>query len=619
MLDNMIESTATQIQKAGAGVALLSFTIAVIAAHTHPATGYELSIYQATPLAFWIGIGISLLIAVGLSVAGTRAHYQVLGIGIVFLSVTTITALPLLRGYFFYGAGDALTHLGFVKDIMAGLYDFRVTLYPGMHILAAILSYIFGRDPAYGLLIIVPIFIALFLVCTTIAGRILYTGRSVPSAVALSSALLLPIITIRLPVLQPVPTTIAILFLSVPILLLIRYLHHHDKRMAVVFPISLFALLFYHPQHAAAFFLLLSGTSVGMLIIRLIRTRQETTISFSVLAQGSILGIVLFLWLKNRPGFQGSLSKVVFTIASGFKIGGAVAARGNALQQFGGGLFEIFMKVFFFKIVFCIFTVGIVILAIRRLLARNVTTKHVETVALSFGLIPVFGLVLLYILASTPNQYFRYIAFILVFVTIFGGVFVQNIADTFTRQSTLSLVKPLLSVFFILALVATIPTMFASPYVYQESDQVPKAQIVGYENTFEHRNGAISMGSTRSLVLRYRHAVYGREKSVEGIGISPQDELLPPQSIRRTNGSTTSISHHFENQSLSTKINQPVYLVITEYDKTIDTKLYEGARYSRADFRYLEKTASIDKVRANGQFTLYLIHPTNTASGHSIA
>ncbi|MFC6990554.1 hypothetical protein ACFQH3_01365 [Haladaptatus sp. GCM10025707] len=95
--------------------------LAIVSAYQSPATAYEVSIYAATPDGFWAGIGIA--VVCGLLVAWfvtPTNRIRTLAILLVASAIVAVAALPIIRGYFFVGAGDSLTHLGWMRDIESG-------------------------------------------------------------------------------------------------------------------------------------------------------------------------------------------------------------------------------------------------------------------------------------------------------------------------------------------------------------------------------------------------------------------------------------------------------------------------------------------------------------------
>ncbi|KAF5431156.1 putative membrane protein [Candidatus Methanophagaceae archaeon] len=102
------------------------FIISVLAiiAKTPPVSGYELSIYDAYPWPFWmficisISCGIIILIHQAVSEQEQKSNWWLIGLCIVILSNAIFLGLPFFRGYYIYPTGDALSHLGWMKDII---------------------------------------------------------------------------------------------------------------------------------------------------------------------------------------------------------------------------------------------------------------------------------------------------------------------------------------------------------------------------------------------------------------------------------------------------------------------------------------------------------------------
>lgn len=106
--------------------------------------------------------------------------------------------------------------------------------------------------------------------------------------------------------------------------------------------------------------------------------------------------------------------------------------------------------------------------------------------------------------------------------------------------------------------------MFCPRYIYQPIEHVPEAQVAGFETAFTH-------------VQRKFHSLASCHRYIAIMLISTESR---------------------------TKIDQPIYRTVTEFDRQSSIRLYGGADFSRADFRYLNTTPGIAKVLSNGQFDL---------------
>jgi hypothetical protein len=129
-----------------------------------PATGYELSVYKATPLTFWVGVGVALLAGLVVAWFGATAAGRTVGCVLGGGAVSAVLALPLLRGYYFLGHADAMTHFGWVKDIAAGGLTPDELLYPGIHTLAVFVGQSAGLPLRRALLLVVFLFCVTFFV-----------------------------------------------------------------------------------------------------------------------------------------------------------------------------------------------------------------------------------------------------------------------------------------------------------------------------------------------------------------------------------------------------------------------------------------------------------------------
>ena len=116
------DTPAFRVQKIALAVGYLALAGAVLYAYGAPTTGYEISIYtQATPIGFWLGVAVAVAIAVGVTLYAPEGYLSLAGLALAGGAVLALAGLPILRNYFFYGTGDAMTHLGWTKDLYGGV------------------------------------------------------------------------------------------------------------------------------------------------------------------------------------------------------------------------------------------------------------------------------------------------------------------------------------------------------------------------------------------------------------------------------------------------------------------------------------------------------------------
>ena len=622
----------SKITLAGGSVAL---AIAALAAHLTPATGYELSIYRATPGAFWIGLFVAWAVAVALAFGSDRRSIRVTALWLGGLAIVAFAALPLLRGYHFFGPEDALTHLGTTKSLVRGTVDLTTIIYPAMHTLAALLGTLTTRPFTWSLLVTVPIFVAVFVLFVPLCVRLIVARSTVDPIAVFSALLLLPIAVIYLPVLQPIPTSEAILFVPAVTFVLLAYTRRH-RRLAfgTLLVIALAFLVVLHPQHGLAFGALLGVVLVTQFLAQTL-TRTVTGpkaiaslfVQFVVLAGVGLTGV--WLWLSTQSLFGRGVSQLgpalfgvdtagqLQTFLSTHSLDAIIAElldnpsrpiipRSNTLETLGVSVRTIYRRTFAVEAVYGVFAVLALFVPVLSKLANRRSIRYSVVLSLACGLVPVSILTTLYVLAGNPLQYFRYLGFILVFVTILGAVFLWEARATLETWLPSVPVRSVLAVGFVVLLVVSSFTMFRSPYVAQETDHVPEGQMDGYEFAFAHGASDIGFAGVGSPIFRYRDGIAGSNASSV-----PKASLKDP----RGSGRYSRVPYHFADQELRTQSDDPFYLPVTAVDRQSSTQLYGGVEFSQADFAYLDSTPGIANTYANGQFDLYRIEPANETDG----
>lgn len=241
------------------GVGFFGVSLAFLAANQSPASGYELSIYSGTPLLYWVGIGVSLLSAV-IIIQTSRGHEQHLGIGIGAFSISSIAGLPYLRGYYYFGRFDPLNQLSSVFEVLSGDIN---TMYPGLHLFSGIITKISMLEPRQSLLLLTAIYVLCFILLAPLVTRRLSNDSKIFATAAIFAFLLLPVVGIRIPRIEPTPAFAALCLLPLSFYILHRYLTIDRWEYQVLALILFPAIIILHPQQA----LVLIGTLVTFSVI----------------------------------------------------------------------------------------------------------------------------------------------------------------------------------------------------------------------------------------------------------------------------------------------------------------------------------------------------------------
>lgn len=576
----------------------------LVSAYRHPATGYELSIYNATPHAVWIGLGIGLAVSLLVGIE-TRSGYlrygaMILG-GIGFL---TVVGLPVIRGYHFYGSADSLTHLGYAKEWLAGGASPWELIYPGTHLIALFLGETSGAGLEWAFMLMVVAFFLVFLVFLPLTGRALSSSRRTAVFGVFVAGLFLPINNVSVfPV--PHPTTQAILFLPFSLYLAVNYLAQPVAErswlpggLGSLVAIGSVAMVLIHPQQAVNL-LLLFGTIAGLQLLanrgwigplrRLIRVDISTLHSF--IAQTAVLALAFGLWSARTPRVGNTVTALVAALTGAPPIGDEIAGRSASLTVLGGSITELFLKLFVPSLLLSVVAGILIIAATIDRVPEPPRHRNPLVLGLGAALVPLIGLFLLYFAASATTQHFRQIGFMMAIVSVLAIVAFGYPFSRPTSQVWQSGLRLLVVILVLVLVPLSVASVHASPYIYQEGSMVSEAELDGYASAFDHRDPDLAFAEPRSGPTRYVDAVLGRPP--EGFAF-PGRRAAIPEAV-------------FNGGSYPEFFGGTRYVIITEKDRLREVRLYQGFRYSQAGFERMGADPTINRIQANGEFVLYLI------------
>lgn len=583
--------------RVGLIVGYSAFILAILSAYLAPATSYELSLYLGTPVTFWAFVALAVAAAVVVSVVGAR-EVRPLSLLLGGMSVFSIAALPLLRGYYYIGTGDSLTHLGWVRDVLDGESAIGELLYPGIHSFAVVLADVTGYAPERSLMLVVLSFVALtFVLVPLIAFEILPREETVVVA-AFSGFLLLPINTISTH-LAPHTFSQAMLFSVLGLYLFLLYVSRADASESR-FPVTSFGVLFalvsmatvlYHPMQALNLFVLLFLASVLQLVAHRRNWASAIRDHTPVYVQTGILGAAFIVWTSRREAFWSTLGAVV-RAGQGYLSGaaptaaGSTVAQGASLQAIGASLPEIFAKLFLVSTVY-VALMGILVLAVLRHRLDDLPETDAKVRYLTVGALGTLPFVAVYILGDIGELHFRLLGYLMLIATAVGSVSIvlgiPRLASTVGIRAT----HVAVAVALLVLLPAALVTAYPSPYIYQPTQHVPQAELDGYQQAFELHDDTLEVAAVRQGPWRYNDAVLGTEET-------PRDAYDRSVSDR-------------EIDALDTAFATSGYLAVTEYDVEREVAAYRELRYTQAEFDSLGTRPGVGRVISNGGFTLYYV------------
>ncbi|WP_313696279.1 hypothetical protein [Halorarum halobium] len=598
--------------KVGLTVGFLALLAAVLLARRAPPTGYELSLYAATPPAVWACLCVAL--AAGVTVALLGEVPDRLGNAGVLLAGATVLALvtmPLLRGYYFYGSGDALSHLGWARELASGTLTPVNLLYPGVHSTAVFVAAVTGLSVRVALMLVTIVcYTLVFLLFVPLCVRLLDDSRLAVTLGVLSALLLAPVNGVSV---HPFahPTSQAILFFPFVLYLVLRYSTRPLRASAdaavrrgaagdrvtavgILLALASSAVVLVHPQQALNVVLFFGAIALVQVLYRARTTDHPITAHRPLYAQTGVLAVAFLLWAPRFERVQGAIVATITSIVfEGSSAGTVVASKGTSLVAVGGSLPSLFVKLFLPGVVLSLLAGGLIVALIAGRLREERTDVTSLLVYVAAALVPLFGLFLLFLVASAGDQYFRYQGFIMVPVTILAAVGLARAVRAYGGGRVGTDTRVVLVVLFLVMVPVGAAAYHSSPYTYQPNDQVTETRIDGFAEAFEHREEGTPFVGIRGGPRRYVDAEYGTQRATTTLDFPGYREGI--------NGTS------FRGQGYLDRFEDQGYLIVNDADYEREVRLYDGFRYDAASFRALETTPGVNRIRANDGLRQYLI------------
>ena len=635
------ESGRNRHAKAALTIGFAALTVAVLSAYLKPMTGYELSIYAATPLAFWVGVAVALLVSLWYSFApGIRDRVWLAALVLGGTAGVAIAALPLVRNYFFVGSADALTHLGWVNELLAGVLNPLEFLYPGVHLIAASISTVGGVNPPLALQYAVLAFVPVYLVFVPLCVRVASGHRWALPAGLFAALLFLPISNISV-YLQAYPTTQAIMLAPLVLFAIFQYViaghtraedRPEDRsvvedggvevgkpRRSLRVALSRFGpitptgtllvvgatgLLFVHPQQAVNVLAVYVLVSAVQFFYRRYDDDHPVVAHRPLYLQTVLFGLVFTAWIVGKERASGNAART-FELAIGTLLGtnitgDEVTSRGDSLLAVGGSILELFIKIFGVSTVFAGLAGLFMLASATGRLEDSLPDCNAIGKYLTAAFVPLIGLFVVYIISSHSVFYFRQAGFIMLIVALMSGVLIARGTTVLSRSISTRRALLIIGLCFVIALPLSLVTVYSSPYIYQPSSGVTDSYLNGHETAFENRATGVEYAGIRGGPRRAADGIYGNRTVVERFGgeLEGPETSVPPDALQR---------------GLPGYYNESHYVFVTTEDFLRDAVLYDGFRYSREAFGAFASTSGVHRVQSNGEIRLYFVAANDSA------
>lgn len=579
----IILANKKKVPKASLILGFVLFSVGVLIVHNSPANTYELSIYTHSPEIFWIAIVVACSIAVSIILHSTL---KFAGILLLKLSILTVVALPLVRGYYYYGAGDGLAHWGIVRDLASDTIRMTDFLYPGLHTIVIIVEQITKIPFRLLLLFLVPIFVLCFSLFIGLSSRYLLEDQEAFYFGVISGLLLLPINNISSHLMFH-PSTLTILYSSFPLYIIIKEMGVNNKKWSILFIPVLLATILFHPQQAVNVFLFLSGCS----LFKLFYSPQSE--KKNIIRQANIQIFLVFImivgWISIHTRTIESGLIIITSIIQSItdvlfgQTESEVAASGSLLQAAGISISELAVKIFSLNIIYAILSV----IALRWATSQF-KVKSPEMYAIIVGNMPIL-LLFSGLVATDIGQSLRYFAFGMISISVLGTaglytIFRSSVINTSFRKSVASLA-------LIMLLVISLPVILHSPYISLPTSHVTDKEHTGFQQSIEWIPNEKDLLGIRSTSKRHHDVIYGHQRFSQD---RSKNDLQPMSAAE------------LANRSSSTR-----YVAITQSDQQRELQLFREAEYTKAQITSYNTSSSSNNVYTNGGISVYEVGSTD--------
>lgn len=583
-------------------VLLLSALLIILL--TPPARGYEFSIYDAYPNYFWCLIIASIFlgqICAVLSVLDdSTSKYWPLGFLAAVIANCLLLSLPVIRGYFIYGSGDVLTHIGYMKDI--GNYaSIGSNHYPILHMLGFSMHEFTGLSFGIITMIIPPIFSIVSILYWYILGKEIFNDK-------------LKVIILVLIAFLPMYETVNSLFtphseasLMLPLVLycLIKSQNAANKRdvSAILITLSVLTVLF-HPLVAV----------MVILIYVCLYTSDALSTSFSSKPHTGNIGIIIAIMVTIFSIWSSYLYLLINVLDPLFSsIMGTDAVESELLTK-----------------VDLLSQVEVDILYLVKL---GLFTYGLDAILGLLALISILYLLILYMKEDVSIPHFLlfsivcFIVFFTLGVTIFftinefgyGRIYMiarmfsliiiaSSAITAYRRFQNVSYFKKTIFCTLTCALVITLIilsafTLHLSPTIKLMNQQVPTSDYYGMATFFEKRDDSILILEHGTSQMRFYDAIYGYSYPKVNIRYDwgGDNKLLP-------------FDHFGYNASFffGSNYDGGRYFLLATQGKNFYENMYpefpDKWRFTDQDYEMLELDTSVIRVGSNGNLALYLIN-----------
>lgn len=580
-------------------VGFASLVAALLIAHWNPATAYELSIYASTPPPVWLGIGVAFVAAVAVAFTTGSDLYRRIALFLGGTASFAVVAMPIVRGYFFHGVHDAMTHAGTVRALTEGTMTPYGTAYPGIHTVASFVAGVTGFSVWQSTLLVPVVVVAACYLFVPLIVRAVVGTETATTVGAFSAFLLIPLHQLAAST-HPHPSSQAILFTPIVLYLLVGYLRTPESdgsswvtAIGALVVVSVGAAILFHLMQALNVILVLIALGVVQYLSR--RTGVVSHWNHRTVAPVIAVSVLAYVaWLAQTPGAVDTATGMYQSLAAAVTgtappPGSSIGSQSESLRSIDSGPVVIALKLFAVSAVY-IAAAGALVVGVLTGLSRTIgevadTNRWiVYLVAAVLATLPVF---LVYLVGNVGQYYFRQASFIMLLVTLLGAIAITYGISALSETRFRPAVGPTVVTLFVVLFLLSSLVIFNSPYIHRANKHVTDSRVSGYETTFETTGDDAVISGVVQEPERYYDAIV----TLDDDGQARRSATVNSSQLRDLRGVEGS----------------DWYLILSQNTYEREVTAYRELRFTRSDFAALDRQPAVNRILSNGDTELYFV------------
>lgn len=587
-------------------IGLLALAGALFVAGGTPGTGaYEVSIYRAYPVPFWVltvvTIGTGITIGLGEVFVGRRPYGWVHGFGLVVAANTLILSLPYLRDYAFISLWDPTNHFSFALNIIEHGRPAATDFYPVAHLIAAAFSRFTGVDLQIVILVFPVIFYLVYLANTAFVA---WTIDERPAARGLILVLASPLVFYFYAGMF-YPTHFAVYMVSFVAGWIFRVQSgkgQPNDRIPLLLLLPFLPLL--HPWAVVSGATLIAAFGIACIYQRIHGFRlslHRYDLKFFLLPL-LVLSSVWAVWFTRFPVFGATLQRLISSLTRGAGGRASLTDYISAAQRGGLSTERISSLIVFTYgpgLIYCGLAMVVLTWTLSQV-ARRRSNVPVQTLALSFFVVVFAALATLSLFRDlVVESPLRLLNFAVVAVPLLTGGLFYDQASGSRSSSTRGIGRYIFRGSLLTAVVV------ASTLGIFHTYYSPLTGQPNYEMTHAHWAG---------LAFLVREAPADAKNIYTPLGTSFMlSAVLDADSLSQLRKSSprwwikAAPAHFAFGAPGESDIDfNPGYLLVSGYERAYYTEVWSvGGRFTPQDFSDLERDPAWNQIYTSGDFTIW--------------